>query len=58
MYLDIMFKIMQLLFRMSHFEIQRNEVIYVTQGDRKPFINNPYLATSVWRGTVAENKWN
>ncbi|NNC49417.1 MAG: cadherin-like domain-containing protein [Flaviramulus sp.] len=41
----------------SAFEIQRNEVIYAAQGNRNPFIDNPYLATLVWGGAAAENKW-
>ncbi|HEX8577922.1 MAG TPA: endonuclease [Flavobacterium sp.] len=27
------------------------------QGNRNPFIDNPYLATLLWGGTPAENKW-
>jgi endonuclease I len=27
------------------------------QGNRNPFIDNPYLATVIWGGTVAENRW-
>jgi endonuclease I len=27
------------------------------QGNRNPFIDNPYLATLIWGGTVAENRW-
>ena len=41
----------------SAFENQRNEVIYAAQGNRNPFIDNPYLATLVWGGNTAENKW-
>ena len=41
----------------SPFEQQRNEVIYGAQGDRNPFIDNPYLATLIWGGTPAENTW-
>lgn len=41
----------------SAFEMQRNDVIYAAQGNRNPFIDNPYLATLVWGGAVAENKW-
>lgn len=41
----------------SAFEKQRNDVIYAAQGDRNPFIDNPYLATLVWGGTPAENTW-
>ena len=42
----------------SDFEIQRNTIIYSAQGNRNPFIDNPYLATLVWGGAPAENKWN
>ncbi|XMO87704.1 endonuclease [Algibacter sp. AS12] len=41
----------------SDFEEQRNNVIYAAQGNRNPFIDNPYLATLTWGGTAAENKW-
>jgi len=27
------------------------------QGNRNPFIDNPYLATIIWGGTPAENRW-
>lgn len=27
------------------------------QGNRNPFIDNPYLATKIWGGQVAENLW-
>lgn len=27
------------------------------QGNRNPFIDNPYLATLIWGGPVAENRW-
>ncbi|MGC6431148.1 MAG: Ig-like domain-containing protein [Jejuia sp.] len=41
----------------SAFEEQRNEVIFSAQGNRNPFIDNPYLATLIWGGDAAENKW-
>jgi len=41
----------------SPFELQRNNVIYAAQGNRNPFIDNPYLATLIWGGDTAENKW-
>jgi endonuclease I len=41
----------------STFEEQRNNVIEAAQGNRNPFIDNPYLATLIWGGTAAENKW-
>ncbi len=39
------------------YESNRNDVIYYTQGNRNPFIDNPYLATLIWGGANAENKW-
>ncbi|MCL9805345.1 endonuclease [Flavobacterium amniphilum] len=27
------------------------------QGNRNPFIDNPYLATMIWGGTPAQNRW-
>ena len=27
------------------------------QGNRNPFIDNPYLATVIWGGPAAENRW-
>ncbi|MCM4155135.1 Ig-like domain-containing protein [Gramella sp. AN32] len=42
----------------SAFEMQRNEVISGAQGNRNPFIDNPYLATLIWGGTAAENTWD
>ncbi len=42
----------------SDFEKQRNNVIEGAQGNRNPFIDNPYLATLIWGGTPAENTWN
>lgn len=41
----------------SNFELQRNEVIYQIQGNRNPFIDNPYLATLLWGGPTAQNLW-
>ncbi|MFV0249002.1 MAG: endonuclease [Tenacibaculum sp.] len=42
----------------SSFELQRNNVIEDAQGNRNPFIDNPYLATLIWGGNIAaENKW-
>ena len=28
------------------------------QGNRNPFIDNPYLATVIWGGTPAQDRWN
>ncbi|MGB7841595.1 MAG: Ig-like domain-containing protein [Salinimicrobium sp.] len=41
----------------SAFEIQRNNVIEGAQGNRNPFIDNPYLATLIWGGESATNTW-
>lgn len=41
----------------SEFEIQRNNRIYAAQKNRNPFIDNPYLATLIYGGKNAENKW-
>ena len=41
----------------TNFEELRNEAIYIAQGNRNPFIDNPYLATLIWNGPNAENKW-
>jgi endonuclease I len=30
---------------------------FFAQGNRNPFIDNPYLATLIWGGIPAENKW-
>ena len=42
----------------SGFEEERNNAISTSQGNRNPFIDNPYLATLIWNGPSAENKWN
>ncbi len=41
----------------SDFERQRNNVIYDVQGNRNPFIDNPYLVTITWGGEDADNSW-
>jgi len=41
----------------SAFEKQRNNTIEGAQGNRNPFIDNPYLATLIWGGDPAENRW-
>lgn len=46
----------------SVYEDQRNTYLGSTsntyrQGNRNPFIDNPYLATLIWGGTPAENRW-
>jgi endonuclease I len=42
----------------SAFELQRQEIIEGAQGNRNPFIDNPYFATLLWGGTPAENTWD
>lgn len=42
----------------SAYEIQRNEVLENIQGNRNPFIDNPYLATLIWGGMQAQDTWN
>ncbi len=41
----------------SDFEANRNEVLAGIQLNRNPFIDNPYLATIIWGGLAAEDKW-
>lgn len=41
----------------STFEINRNNNIEKIQGNRNPFIDNPFLATLVWGGPQAANSW-
>ncbi len=46
----------------SQYEDNRNTYLGSTsnsygQGNRNPFIDNPYLATLIWGGPVAENRW-
>jgi endonuclease I len=42
----------------SEHERVRNEVLQNRQGNRNPFIDNPYLATILWGGEPAENTWS
>lgn len=42
----------------SGLETQRNNVIASHQGNRNPFIDNPYLATIIWGGVQASNTWD
>ena len=41
----------------SEVEKQRNPVSENNQGNRNPFIDNPYLATKIWGGSPAEDRW-
>ncbi|SEP75182.1 endonuclease [Flavobacterium urocaniciphilum] len=42
----------------SPFEKTRNDVLQSIQGNRNPFIDNPYLATLIWGGPQAPDAWN
>jgi endonuclease I len=42
----------------SQFEINRNNIIYRFQGNRNPFIDNPYLATLIWNGPMTNDVWS
>jgi endonuclease I len=42
----------------SAVEDQRNNLLETIQGNRNPFIDNPYLATVIWGGPVAQDRWN
>lgn len=42
----------------SEYEKVRNNTFHTMQGNRNPFIDNPYLATRIWNGTIAQNTWN
>lgn len=42
----------------SQYELNRNTVLQSMQGNRNPFIDNPYLATRIWNGPQAEDRWN
>ena len=42
----------------SDFERNRNNIIQSFQGNRNPFIDNPYLATLIWGGPQAPDSWN
>ncbi len=42
---------------LDEIEDTRNTVISGVQGNRNPFIDNPYLATIIWGGTPAEDRW-
>ncbi|NPA43241.1 MAG: T9SS type A sorting domain-containing protein [Chlorobi bacterium] len=42
----------------SETERRRNAVLENLQGNRNPFIDNPYLATLIWGGPPAQDTWN
>jgi endonuclease I len=39
----------------SQYELNRNNILNTIQGNRNPFIDNPYLATVIWNGPTAQN---
>lgn len=41
----------------SQYEMNRNTVLQNMQGNRNPFIDNPYLATMIWNGPAAQDTW-
>ncbi len=41
----------------SDFEDQRNPYLETVYGNRNPFIDNPVLATIIWGGPLAEDRW-
>jgi hypothetical protein len=41
----------------NDFEDQRNPYLETAYGNRNPFIDNPYLATIIWGGPIAEDRW-
>jgi hypothetical protein len=41
----------------SELEDQRNPYLETVYGNRNPFIDNPYLATLIWGGPEAEDRW-
>ena len=46
--------------KVSSLELQRNNIIEEAQGNRNPFIDNPYLATKIFgevKGYPAQNTW-
>jgi endonuclease I len=42
----------------SIYEKNRNTILESEQGNRNPFIDNPYLATIIWGGVIAQDNWN
>jgi endonuclease I len=42
----------------SQYEKNRNTILQNMQGNRNPFIDNPYLATLIWGGPAAQNTWS
>ena len=42
----------------AYHEIARNNLSQNLQGNRNPFIDNPYLATLIWSGPLATDHWD
>jgi len=42
----------------SLYEMNRNNILEQWQGNRNPFIDNPYIATLIWSGPTAQDNWN
>jgi endonuclease I len=42
----------------NFYELNRNNILESLQGNRNPFIDNPYLATLIWGGPQASDSWN
>lgn len=42
----------------NDYEDQRNEYLESAYGNRNPFIDNPALATIIWGGPLAEDRWD
>jgi endonuclease I len=42
----------------SQYELNRNNILNTIQGNRNPFIDNPYLATIIWNGPQVTDTWN
>lgn len=42
----------------SQYEMNRNNILQGMQGNRNPFIDNPYLATMIWNGPDAHDNWS
>jgi len=42
----------------NSYEDQRNPYLVNVYGNRNPFIDNPYLATLIWGGPAADDRWN
>jgi hypothetical protein len=41
----------------TEYEDQRNDYLQTVYGNRNPFIDNPALATIIWGGPLAEDRW-